>query len=251
MSSHGTKRTPQNRPNGVFLRRHDTTMSTKFVCIMNTALLRHDLAQSSIMIHSSLLFSSTHTRHYSMLWKTLTLLLFFTVTVYSRSVLDVLENDKRFETFVGYLKKNDMIRDIEDMETATVFAPINEAFGERREEDELTYTLFGRRVTRGQLLYHILPNAVKTKELHENELFETRYEQALTPQRIKIGRDNDKITVNNAQIVEGDIDAEKAVIHAMDDLLTPPKDLGKLRYMIGLFIYLTRMIYISQNPEAG
>lgn len=156
----------------------------------------------------------------------LTCLLWQLVTS-AKSVLETLEFDDRFSILVEHLKRTDLARDLKDFKTASIFAPINDAF-EKRKEDEWTYTLFGQKVDRAQLLYHILPNAVKTSELHDGELFATRYERGANPQMVKVTKQRrDWILGKESKIIDGDIEADNGIIHAIDHLLHPPVDLGR------------------------
>lgn len=147
--------------------------------------------------------------------------------VASKTVDEILTSDDRFRVLVQQLKRTGLWDDLKAGDKSiSVFAPVNEAF-EKRQETETTYSLLGQKVTRGRLLYHVLPNAVKTEELYDGELLETSLKQGPFAQRIKVGKDSGQWKVNQAQIVDADLEADNGIVHVINGLLRPPVDLGK------------------------
>src|SRR5579871_5005323 len=78
-----------------------------------------------------------------------------------KTIPDVLYEDKRFSKLVSALQRTRILREINRLETATLFAPINEAF----EDDPL--------VTRERMLYHFLYQETKGEELQNDQLLDT------------------------------------------------------------------------------
>ncbi|KAI8138994.1 FAS1 domain-containing protein [Fennellomyces sp. T-0311] len=151
------------------------------------------------------------------------LLLKFCIVVWSavataKTIVETLEADDKFKVLVRQLKKTDLLQDLDQYREATVFAPANEAFNQAAE-----------RMTRAQLLYHILPRAIQTDDFYEGELLDTSYTEDGKSQKIKMtNNDNNKWSpAPNVEIVDPDVHADNGVIQVINGLLTPPKDLDQ------------------------
>ncbi|KAI9492063.1 FAS1 domain-containing protein [Zychaea mexicana] len=143
------------------------------------------------------------------LWSTLT-------AAYAKTVVETLTSDDRFREFVRQLKRTDLLQDLGHYDTATVFAPTNEAFN-----------LAIQGMTRAELLYHILPQSVYTSEWHGGELLDTCYTQDGRVQKIKMTKNGKHWSpAVNVDIIDADVKADNGVVQVVNGLLTPPKDLG-------------------------
>ncbi|KAI7856820.1 FAS1 domain-containing protein [Circinella umbellata] len=137
-------------------------------------------------------------------------------TTFAKTVVETLTSDDRFRVFVRQLNRTDLLQDLEHYSTATVFAPTDEAFNQKIQAD----------MTRAELLYHILPQSVLTTEWHDGELFKTSYTQDGRSQKIKVTKNKDQWSLgNNVNIVDADLKADNGVVHVVNGLLTPPKNL--------------------------
>ena len=138
-------------------------------------------------------------------------------TTFAKTVVETLTSDDRFRVFVRQLNRTDLLQDLEHYATATVFAPTDEAFNQKIQAD----------MTRAELLYHILPQSVLTTEWQDGELFKTSYTQDGRSQKIKVTKNKDQWSLgNNVNIVDADLKADNGVVHVVNGLLTPPKNLG-------------------------
>ncbi|MCC5602603.1 fasciclin domain-containing protein [Nostoc favosum] len=101
----------------------------------------------------------------------------------------------------------------------TVFAPTDQAFAalpaatlEQLQQPE------NREALIKILRYHVVPGAVTSSQLSAGEL-RTSEE---SPVNIQIDRTNNQVTVNNAQVIQADVQASNGVIHAINQVLVPP-----------------------------
>ncbi|KAI9266528.1 FAS1 domain-containing protein [Phascolomyces articulosus] len=141
-------------------------------------------------------------------------------TIHAKTVVETLATDDRFQIFVRQLNKTDLLQDLDQYPSATVFAPTNEAFDSRM---TIVQT---KEMTRAELLYHILPQSILTDEWYNGELLETSYTQDGKPQKIKLTNNSGKWSLaDNVNIVDADLKTDNGVVQVVDGLLTPPKDL--------------------------
>jgi uncharacterized surface protein with fasciclin (FAS1) repeats len=121
-----------------------------------------------------------------------------------KTIPDILYNDTRFSNLVRALQRTRLLREVNHYQSATLFAPINEAF----EDDTL--------MTRERMLYHFLSGEVKKEELHDGDLLTTRLKmkERLGPgtlgQRVKVEADEESETlyVGKGEIIEFDKKAD-------------------------------------------
>ncbi|MBD2562198.1 MULTISPECIES: fasciclin domain-containing protein [Nostoc] len=101
----------------------------------------------------------------------------------------------------------------------TVFAPTDEAFAalpaatlQQLQQPE------NREALIKILRYHVVPGAVTASQLSAGEL--KTYEES--PVNIQIDRANNQVAVNNARVIQADVQASNGVIHAINQVLIPP-----------------------------
>lgn len=134
--------------------------------------------------------------------------------------LDVVESaadDNRFETLVVALGKAGLVDTLKGEGPFTVFAPTDTAF------DQLpagTLNNLLKPENRDQLVavltYHVVPGRVMAADLAGRQL------QAETVNGVRLSIDGrGAVTVNDANVLETDIDASNGVIHVIDKVLLP------------------------------
>ncbi|CAG8676811.1 2244_t:CDS:2 [Cetraspora pellucida] len=140
-----------------------------------------------------------------------------------KTIVDVLTNDARFTNLIEALQRTRLIPLLNHVETATFFAPVNQAF----EDDPF--------VTTDRMLYHILWEEIKGEEFVHGQLLTTRYEIAEKLGEGKIGQKSkiEKVIgklgheimyVGNGKITETDLQADNGIIHVIDRVLITPMD---------------------------
>ncbi|CAB4410673.1 unnamed protein product [Rhizophagus irregularis] len=148
----------------------------------------------------------------------LSLLSIFSVA--KKTITDLLYEDKRFSNLVRALQRTRILHEINRYESATLFAPVNEAF----EDDPL--------MTRERMLYHFLIEEIKGEELKKNGLLlNTRLNMGeklnTLGQKVKVEVESDSniVYVGNGKITEFDKKADNGIIHVINGVLDTPVDL--------------------------
>lgn len=122
-------------------------------------------------------------------------------------------------TLTSLLKTAGLTEILQQPGPYTVFAPTDQAFAalpaatlEQLQQPE------NREALIKILRYHVVPGAVTSSQLSAGEL-RTSEE---SPVNIQIDRANNQVRVNNAQVIQADVQASNGVIHAINQVLVPP-----------------------------
>ncbi len=99
----------------------------------------------------------------------------------------------------------------------TVFAPTDEAFA-ALPQDALQELLRpeNRQLLVQILTYHVVPARVQSNELQPGEV------KTIEGEAVNVKTSADGVTVNDARVVQPDIEASNGIIHAIDRVLLPP-----------------------------
>ena len=134
-----------------------------------------------------------------------------------KTVATVLKKDDRFSKFHKALRKADMKDALSDEGHYTVFAPTNEAF------ETVPNRVWSRWMDgedeeglRETLSYHIVEERVDSGDIDATE---SNY-RAMDGNTLRVSYQDNAFLVNSARVVEGDIDADNGIIHAVDTVLT-------------------------------
>ncbi|KAG0954100.1 hypothetical protein G6F32_003747 [Rhizopus arrhizus] len=143
-----------------------------------------------------------------------------------KSLYDTLADDKRFTKFVDEIERHNLTFKFKAIKAGTVFAPVNQAFDH---DDDDSHS------TPEQVLYHVIPVAIKSNEFWDGRLLETEAYRGDLRQFLKVTKTTFKgdiiigtgVEANRAQIVQADIDASNGVIHTVDNFLPLPVNLDE------------------------
>ena len=146
------------------------------------------------------------------------------------SLFDIIVTDKRFTKLASEIERLDLTSQFKKVKAGTLFAPVNKAFDDTEQ------------VTREQILYHLIPVAIKSGELWDGRLLGTEAYQEDIQQVLKVTKTSvmreimigTGVESNRAKVIEADIDASNGVLHTVDRLLSFPADLGKKKKMMML-----------------
>jgi uncharacterized surface protein with fasciclin (FAS1) repeats len=135
------------------------------------------------------------------------------------TVVDVAAGNESFSTLVQAIEAAGLTETLAAAGPYTVFAPTNEAFAALpagtldqllQPENQATLTQI--------LTYHVLPQAVPAAEVVAGDV-DTVAGQSLT---VNVDDATGNVSVNEATVVQADIQASNGVIHAIDQVLLPP-----------------------------
>ncbi|KAI8980550.1 FAS1 domain-containing protein [Pilobolus umbonatus] len=137
-----------------------------------------------------------------------------------KTIIDALSEDDRFQSLIAHIQHNRLTQYMNSLETATFFAPDNDAFDQT-----------GIEITKDILLYHLLGDKYTVDNLHQGQLMESKYirEGYLDdrPQRVKVAVERNKVRINQADIIQKDIIVNNnTIIHMVNRVLEPPQLLG-------------------------
>ncbi|MBD2729536.1 S-layer homology domain-containing protein [Nostoc sp. FACHB-892] len=134
-------------------------------------------------------------------------------------IVSLAASSNSFTTLTSLLKTAGLADILQQPGPYTVFAPTDQAFAalpaatlQQLQQPENRETLIKI------LRYHVVPGAVTASQLSAGEL--KTYEESAV--NIQIDRANNQVSVNNARVIQADVQASNGVIHAVNQVLVPP-----------------------------
>lgn len=129
-------------------------------------------------------------------------------------IVEVLVEDGRFETLFEALQETGLIDTLREEGPYTLFAPTDEAFGQMG--DELPELLQDREQLADYLRYHVVAGETFSNELPDSV-------QSISEKPLVFIISEEATLVNEAEVVDADIEAANGVIHAINRVLEPPQ----------------------------
>ncbi|MUL39522.1 fasciclin domain-containing protein [Gloeocapsopsis dulcis] len=140
-------------------------------------------------------------------------------TAASNNLVAVAASNQSFSTLTSLLKATGLAESLQRRGPFTVFAPTDEAFAalpegtleklQRQENSEVLIQI---------LMYHIVPGQLSASELSAGELKTL----ADRPVNIQVDPAQNQIAINDARVVQSNIQATNGIIHAVNEVLLPP-----------------------------
>ena len=135
-------------------------------------------------------------------------------------IVDIAASNDAFSTLVTAVKAAGLVETLKSEGPFTVFAPTNEAF-EQLPEGTLESLL--KPENKDQLVeiltYHVVPGQVMAAEAATLNTAETAEGSTIT-----ISTTDEGVMINDANVVQADIEASNGVIHVIDKVILPPAD---------------------------
>jgi uncharacterized surface protein with fasciclin (FAS1) repeats len=119
------------------------------------------------------------------------------------------------ETLVEAVVAAELAATLQEPGPYTVFAPTNEAFAEVDDLDQLLQPR-NRDQLAEILTYHVVAGEVRAADLEDGQTVET-----VQGETLEITIDGDTVEVNDATVVEADVEASNGVVHVIDAVLVP------------------------------
>ncbi|MCE7081645.1 fasciclin domain-containing protein [Streptomyces sp. ST2-7A] len=123
-------------------------------------------------------------------------------------------NNPELSTLVSALTEAGLVDTLNGAEDITVFAPINEAF-EAIPEEDLNALLADQEQLNSVLTYHVVDQRLAPEDL-EDDTYET-----LQGEEITVSGSGEEYTVNEANVVCGNVQTENATVYLIDEVLMP------------------------------
>ncbi len=145
----------------------------------------------------------------------LSLLLSACQTSQSPNAMKVMEDDKRFESFIKSMKDADMEAMLTANDPVTLFVPTVEAFATFIQANAASIT--------PELLAEVLSYHVAEGKFNAAQVIAAKSVKTLQGGTINVEVVDGKVVLNGkATVLEADIEASNAVIHVIDTVLIPP-----------------------------
>lgn len=137
----------------------------------------------------------------------------------ANNVFSVTASNNSFTTFTSLLKTSGLAGILETPGSFTIFAPTDQAFAALSPETLRQLQLPENRETLIRILrYHVVLKQLTANELSSGEI-KTLGDN---PVNVQVNTGANQISVNNAQVVQPNIQASNGVIHAINTVLIPP-----------------------------
>ncbi len=132
-----------------------------------------------------------------------------------QTIVDIAASAGSFNTLTAALKAADLVEVLAGKGPFTVFAPTDEAFAALPEGtlEELLKPENKDKLVK-ILTYHVVPGAVMSTDLKAGEVATVEGSDVT----IELGQ---SVKVDNAQVVQADIEASNGVIHVIDRVILP------------------------------
>ena len=131
-------------------------------------------------------------------------------------IVDIAVNDTTFSTLVAALTEAELVGALQGDGPFTVFAPTNEAFGALLAAlDVSAEELLAHPDLSKVLLYHVVSGKIMSTDLSDGLMADT-----LNGNQISVDL-SQGVKINDATVIQADIEATNGVIHVIDSVLVP------------------------------
>lgn len=140
-----------------------------------------------------------------------------TTRTQDKTLLALAESSPKFTTLIAALKAAGLTETLQGKDQLTVFAPTDEAFA-KLPQDAVRDLLKpeNKEILLKLLTYHVVSGRVLSTDLSSGEV------QSLEGGAISVSVSPNGVMVNDAKVVEADIQGTNGVIHAIDLVILPP-----------------------------
>jgi uncharacterized surface protein with fasciclin (FAS1) repeats len=135
------------------------------------------------------------------------------------SIVALAASNSSFSTLASLIRTAGLADTLQQAGPYTVFAPTNEAFAalpagtlEQLQQPQ------NRELLRRILQYHVVPGQLTASQLTSGQL--TTADNV--PVNVRVDSANNQIAINEARVVQSNIQASNGVIHAINEVLIPP-----------------------------
>jgi uncharacterized surface protein with fasciclin (FAS1) repeats len=139
-----------------------------------------------------------------------------------KNIVEIASADGRFNTLVTALGAAELVGTLQGEGPFTVFAPTDEAFA-KLPAGTVEALLNDVPTLTNILLYHVVPGKVMASAVVNLDAANTA-----SGERLQIRMMDNKVMVNDAQVVITDIEASNGVIHVVDSVILPPQKMASI-----------------------
>jgi len=120
-----------------------------------------------------------------------------------------------FQTLVSAVEEAGLVDTLKGEGPFTVFAPTDEAFA-KIPQDQLESLMANKTQLTAVLTYHVVAGKVMSTDLTDDMAVAT-----VQGENVTINLDEGSVMVNDAKVVQADIECSNGVVHAIDTVLMP------------------------------
>ena len=131
------------------------------------------------------------------------------------NIVETALSNESFSTLVTAVKAAGLVEALQGEGPFTVFAPTNEAFA-KLPKGTIEALLKDKEKLTAILTYHVVPGKVLAKDVVKVNSAKT-----LNGQAVGINVENDKVMVDNANVIATDIICSNGIIHVIDAVIVP------------------------------
>lgn len=134
-----------------------------------------------------------------------------------QNLLQLVDSNESFKTLAAAVKAAGLEATLSGTEPLTVFAPTDEAFAAlppgtlenllKPENKEILVKI---------LTYHVVPGAVASQDIQTGEV------KTVEGSSVSVSVEENQVMVNNAKVIQTDVQATNGVVHAIDKVILPP-----------------------------
>ncbi|WP_373058940.1 fasciclin domain-containing protein [Zunongwangia sp. H14] len=137
-------------------------------------------------------------------------------------IISLVGMDKNLSTFAALAKMANIDMKLDFTGPVTVFAPTNQAFQDMPLEKFNMLTDPSNKAQLARFIQrHILPSKVNAVDFNSSQAIETSSEEEIT---IDTEMSGNVIYVGGAEVVKSDIDAKNGIIHVVNSVVEPTRD---------------------------
>jgi uncharacterized surface protein with fasciclin (FAS1) repeats len=137
----------------------------------------------------------------------------------AQDIVSIAAGSEAFTSLTSLLQTAGLAGILQQPGPYTVFAPTDQAFAALPPETlEALQQPENRELLIQILRYHVVPGEVTTNELSPGEL--TTFEDV--PLNIEIDRTTNQVAVNDANVIQANVQASNGIIHVINEVLIPP-----------------------------
>jgi uncharacterized surface protein with fasciclin (FAS1) repeats len=139
-------------------------------------------------------------------------------------IVEVASSAGSFQTLLQAAQAAGLVETLKGEGPFTVFAPTDDAFG-KLPEGTVESLLQDREKLRAVLTYHVVAGEVTSGQVVELDEAET-----VNGKKVKIDTRDGNVRINDARVVQADVQASNGVIHVIDSVLLPPEESASSGY---------------------
>ncbi len=148
-----------------------------------------------------------------------------------------------FNTLVTAVKAADLVETLKGPGPFTVFAPTDDAFAQVPAAT-LQGLLADKPALARVLTYHVVPGRISAAQA-----MKTDWAQTVMGQSLRIESDEQGVTVDGARVIQADIQTSNGVIHVIDRVVMPRKDIVDTAVAAGSFKTLVTAVKAADLVE--